>query len=172
MVAWTFSMRWHWLWRFGWPEYNRRATVGMRFRGLRFKEIWAREMVLLRCPQANRAIGKVKMRGWIFSTLLPSRQLISGHRNKREHQAIGISRLAPINKFRGIKMIRSSGPQPAVAGSLAIASDVISMPIIAKSPLFSSKISGQPLQPTVRAPLACGSGPMRRRNSMGLFTPR
>src|SRR5207248_10867351 len=41
---------------------------------------------------------------------------------------------------------------------------VMSMPMIAKSPDSSSKMSGQLQSATVRAPFACGSGPSLRRN--------
>ena len=80
-----------------------------------------------------------------------------------------MARLAFTNRFRGRRTIRSSGPQPAVGGSLVIAASVMSMPITAKSPLASSQMSGQPEQPEVCAPLACGSSPILRRNSSGVF---
>lgn len=61
--------------------------------------------------------------------------------------------------------MRSSGPQAAVAGKCAFATSVMSMPITAKSPFESSQISGQPLQAIVRAPFACGSGPILWENA-------
>src|SRR5439155_18241734 len=57
--------------------------------------------------------------------------------------------------------IRSSGPQLADTGSFP-ARSVISPPITAKSPVSSSKMSGQPLHPAVFAPPACGSEPSLR----------
>jgi hypothetical protein len=65
--------------------------------------------------------------------------------------------------------MRSSGPHPALEGKFFADDPVISMPMIAKSPDLSSKISGQPLSAMVCAPLACGSGPRRRRNTTGIF---
>ena len=62
-----------------------------------------------------------------------------------------------------MRMMRSSGPQLAEAGSFGAASAVMSMPMIAKSPDSSSNISGQLLSATVCAPFACGSGPSLRR---------
>lgn len=59
--------------------------------------------------------------------------------------------------------MRSSGPQLAVGGSFRFAA-VMSIPMMAKSPETSSKMSGQPRAPAVRAPLACGLGPILRRN--------
>jgi DNA-binding XRE family transcriptional regulator len=78
-----------------------------------------------------------------------------------------MSRLAFINRLRGRRTIRSSWPQPAVSGNFGIADAVMSMPMAAKSPLSSSQMSGQPSQATLCVPLACGSGPRRRRNAIG-----
>lgn len=72
--------------------------------------------------------------------------------------------------------MRSSGPQPAVGGRWFTDLSVMSMPITAKSPDSSSKMSGHPLRAMVCAPLAWGSGPILRRNivflllSVGLAT--
>jgi DNA-binding XRE family transcriptional regulator len=65
--------------------------------------------------------------------------------------------------------MRSSGPQPAVGGNLEATPSVISMPITAKSPPCSSQMSGHPRQATVCVPLACGSGPIRRRKMDWVF---
>lgn len=62
-----------------------------------------------------------------------------------------------------MRTIRSSGPQLADGGSFEAAS-VMSMPMTAKSPDSSSQISGQLRSAIVRAPFACGSGPILRRN--------
>jgi len=70
-----------------------------------------------------------------------------------------------------MRIMRSSGPHPAVGGNFDLAASVMSMPMIAKSPDSSSKMSGQPRQPTVLAPLACGSGPSLRRNMGCAFMP-
>src|ERR1043165_5573575 len=72
-------------------------------------------------------------------------------------------------RFRGMKTILSSGPQLAEGGNLDAETSVISMPMIAKSPDSSSKMSGQLLRATVVAPLACGSGPSLRRNTGALI---
>jgi DNA-binding XRE family transcriptional regulator len=53
-----------------------------------------------------------------------------------------------------------------MGGSSGAAESVMSLPMIAKSPSASSQMSGQFRQPTQRASLP---GPMRRRNSMGVF---
>jgi len=74
-----------------------------------------------------------------------------------------MSDLARTSVFRGMRTMRSSGPQPAVGGSIPAAS-VMSAPITAKSPSASSKMSGQPEQPTDFAPFSCGSEPSLRRN--------
>ena len=65
-----------------------------------------------------------------------------------------------------MKTIRSSGPQPAVGGNFDLAMSVTSMPITAKSPDSSSKMSGQLLRAIVCLPFACGSGPILRRNAI------
>jgi len=65
--------------------------------------------------------------------------------------------------------MRSSGPQPAVGGSFALAVSVMSMPITAKSPFASSQMSGQLLRAIVCRPFLCGSGPILRRNSRFAF---
>lgn len=80
-----------------------------------------------------------------------------------------MSCLAFTRRLRGKRTIRSSGPQPAVGGNFALASVVMSMPMTAKSPLSSSQMSGQPWHAAVLAPLACGSRPILRRNSMDAF---
>src|ERR1039457_4642255 len=54
----------------------------------------------------------------------------------------GISDLARTSVLRGIFTMRSSGPQLAVCGSLSV-TEVMSVPIMAKSPLSSSQMSGQ-----------------------------
>jgi hypothetical protein len=46
---------------------------------------------------------------------------------------------------------------------------VMSIPMIAKSPDSSSKMSGQLLSAIVCAPLACGSGPIRRLNMANYY---
>ncbi len=85
------------------------------------------------------------------------------------HTFSGMSRLAFTKRFRGRHTIRSSGSQPAVGGNFTIADAVMSMPIMAKSPFASFQMSGQPSHPALFAPLACGSGPILRRNSIGIF---
>ena len=53
-----------------------------------------------------------------------------------------MSRLAFTSRLRGRRTIRSSRPQPAVGGNFGIAAAVMSIPIMAKSPLSSSQMSG------------------------------
>ncbi|MBL9185839.1 MAG: hypothetical protein JNK23_00030 [Opitutaceae bacterium] len=76
----------------------------------------------------------------------------------------GMSGFANTKVLRGIQTIRSSGPQPTVAGKRAKARAVMSMPMTAKSPDSSSRMSGQPFAAAVIAPFAWGSGPSRRMN--------
>lgn len=64
--------------------------------------------------------------------------------------------------FRGTRTILSSAPQPAEGGKCGRINSVSSIPIMAKSPVESSKMSGHPLPPADVAPFACGSGPRRR----------
>ena len=68
-----------------------------------------------------------------------------------------------------MRTMRSSGPQPAVGGSFGLAVAVMSIPITAKSPFASSQMSGQLFSAIVCLPFACGSGPILRRNSIGVF---
>jgi DNA-binding XRE family transcriptional regulator len=70
-----------------------------------------------------------------------------------------------------MRMMRSSGPQPAVAGSFALVASVMSMPMTAKSPLASSQMSGQLQSAIVCLPFSCGSGPILRTNSRSAFIP-
>ena len=74
-----------------------------------------------------------------------------------------MSGLARTSVLRGIQTMRSSGPHPTVGGRWAMVSPVMSLPITAKSPVTSSRMSGQPFRHEVVAPLAWGSGPRRRR---------
>jgi DNA-binding phage protein len=76
----------------------------------------------------------------------------------------GISRLAPMSILRGMRTTRSSGPHPAVANICALASSVMSTPIMAKSPDESSRMSGHPWRDAVCCPFAWGSCPRRRKN--------
>jgi len=80
-----------------------------------------------------------------------------------------MSRFASTSRLRGMRTIRSSGPHPAVAGSLDFAASVMSMPIMAKSPFESSQMSGQLQRATVCLPFLCGSGPILRKNSRFAF---
>ena len=82
----------------------------------------------------------------------------------------GMSRFAPIKIRRGIRTIFSSGPQFAPKANFPIATPVMSAPMTAKSPLSSSKMSGQPYKPGVFWPLACGSIPSLRTNIPGNVT--
>lgn len=81
----------------------------------------------------------------------------------------GMSDFASTRIRRGTRTMRSSGPQPAVAGRRSLAASVISIPMMAKSPSSSSQMSGQFSKAGVLWPLACGSGPMRRRKVMAFF---
>jgi hypothetical protein len=84
----------------------------------------------------------------------------------------GMSGLAPTSVLRGITMILSSGPQLAPGGNWPMVSEVTSFPIMAKSPVSSSKISGHPLSPADCAPFKCGFGPNLRKNMLHyLFRP-
>jgi len=76
----------------------------------------------------------------------------------------GMSGLARTSVFRGIAIIRSSGPQVAFGGSSLMISEVTSRPMMMKSPFSRSKISGQPSRPGVCVPPACGSGPSLRKD--------
>jgi hypothetical protein len=80
----------------------------------------------------------------------------------------GMSDLASTSVFRGSKTIRSSGPQPADSGNREAAVAVMSLPMMAKSPEVSSKMSGQLRAAHRGAPSACGPGPSLRKN---IFNP-
>jgi len=71
----------------------------------------------------------------------------------------GMSALASTKSRRGMRIIRSSGAQPASAGSSAWALAVISCPMMAKSPSSSSKRSGHPPLPAHKR--VSGPGPSR-----------
>ena len=60
-------------------------------------------------------------------------------------------------------MIRSSCAHPADEGKYAIASTVMSWPMMAKSPPSSSRMSGHPDELDDCLPPSCGSGPILRR---------
>jgi DNA-binding XRE family transcriptional regulator len=58
-------------------------------------------------------------------------------------QIAGMSALARSSRARGMRMMRSPGPQPDPAGRLDAASGVMSAPMMAKSPSAISRMSGQ-----------------------------
>src|SRR4051794_15260334 len=96
-----------------------------------------------------------------FGELYPN-----GAQTSNGYTWLGMSDLAMTNVFRGIFMIRSSGPQLAVWGNWPAARSVMSKPMMAKSPEANSNMSGQPLSAIVWAPFAWGSGPSLRRNTI------
>ena len=73
----------------------------------------------------------------------------------------GMSPRAITSVRRGTRTMRSPGPQPASAGNEPAAEAVMSEPMMAKSPVASSKMSGQLRPPAQR--VRSGEGPSRRR---------